>query len=99
MFVISDNEDTCIGMRLAGIEGVVANNREDFKNCLFDVLKDKEIAVLLVSNRFTKIADDLIADFKANHTLPILAEIPSADERGVGDKLSEYIREAIGINI
>ena len=32
MYLISDNTDTLTGMRLAGIEGVVAHSHEEVKN-------------------------------------------------------------------
>ena len=32
MFVISDNQDTCLGMQLAGVDGVIVNGVAEFQN-------------------------------------------------------------------
>jgi V/A-type H+-transporting ATPase subunit F len=34
MTAISDNQDLCIGMRLAGIEGIFVKNRSEMENAL-----------------------------------------------------------------
>jgi V/A-type H+-transporting ATPase subunit F len=39
MFLISDNIDTKIGMRLAGIDGIVVHGREEALNALQDAIK------------------------------------------------------------
>ena len=45
LFVISDNVDTQTGMRLAGTEGVVVHEREEFEEAVRTALNDKEIGV------------------------------------------------------
>ncbi len=40
MFVISDNVDTLTGMRLAGVDGVLAHTREEFSRALEAAVKD-----------------------------------------------------------
>ena len=100
MFLISDNEDTRIGMRLAGVEGVTVKNREEFEKHLSEVAEDKEISILLVTNPLTKTAGDIIDSFKLNNNSPLVVEIPGAAGRdGENDSITRYIREAIGLNI
>ena len=43
MYLISDNTDTLTGMRLAGIEGVVAHSHEEVKNALDTALSKKTL--------------------------------------------------------
>ena len=46
MFLISDNIDTCTGMRLAGVEGVVVHERDELKDALEKAIANKEIGIL-----------------------------------------------------
>ena len=51
MFLISDNVDTQTGMRLAGVEGVVVHEREELYDTLQKTLADKEIGIILLTER------------------------------------------------
>ena len=42
-FLISDNIDTLMGMRLSGIEGVVVHEKHEVKSALNQALSDSEI--------------------------------------------------------
>lgn len=52
MYLISDNVDTLTGMRLAGVEGAVVHEREELKAQLDKVLADKEIGIILLTEKF-----------------------------------------------
>ena len=50
-YLLSDNIDTKMGMRLAGIEGVVLHEAEEVQKELLRVMDDPEIGVVLMTNR------------------------------------------------
>ena len=54
MYLISDNIDTQTGMRLAGVDGVVVHEREELRTALETALADKEIGILLLTEKFGK---------------------------------------------
>lgn len=100
MYLISDNKDTYTGMRLAGVEGVVVHEREELKEALDTVFQDKEIGIVLLTEKFGKEFPDLIDDVKLNRRLPLLVEIP--DRHGTGRKenfITDYVSEAIGLKL
>ena len=49
MYLIRDNTDTLTGMRLAGVDGVIANEKETLEKALNEVLKDKNIGIILLT--------------------------------------------------
>lgn len=100
MYLISDNKDTYTGMRLAGVEGVVVHEREELKEALDAVFQDKEIGIVLLTEKFGKEFPNLIDDVKLNRRLPLLIEIP--DRHGTGRKenfITDYVSEAIGLRL
>jgi V/A-type H+-transporting ATPase subunit F len=100
MFVISDNIDTTTGLRLAGIEGVVVHEVEEVNEAINRALEDKEIGVLLITEKLGKLVKGVLSDIKMNYHLPIIVEIP--DRHGTGrtaDSITAYVREAIGLKI
>ena len=100
MFLISDNVDTLTGMRLAGIEGVVVHEKQEIKQALDEVLSQKDIGIILMTEKLGKEIPEIVDDIKLNRTFPLLLEIP--DRHGSGrrpDFITAYIYEAIGIKI
>lgn len=100
MYLISDNIDTYTGMRLAGIEGAVVHERAELKQELDKVLSDREIGIILLTEKFGKEFPEMIDDVKLNRKLPLIIEIP--DRHGTGRKpdfITDYVNEAIGLKL
>ena len=100
MYLISDNVDTYTGMRLAGVEGAVVHEKQELKEQIEQVLSDKEIGILLLTEKFGRDFPDVIDEVKLNHRLPLVVEVP--DRHGTGrapDFVTSYVNEAIGIKL
>lgn len=98
LFLISDNTDAMIGMRLAGIEGVRVTSAEESEKALDRVLSDEEIAVLLVTPGVEQLCPARLRELKQGNR-PLLVTIPDGEGNQSGDSVTEYIREAIGIQM
>lgn len=100
MFLISDNIDTRTGMRLAGVDGVVVHEKQEVKDALDKCLEDRDIGIILITEKLGKLVADEIDDIKLKYPLPLVVEIP--DRHGTGrtpDSITRYVREAIGLKI
>ena len=100
MHLISDNIDTYTGMRLAGVEGVVVHSREELKKALDEVLADREIGIVLLTEKFGRDYPDLVNQIKLDYKTPLFVEIP--DRHGTGRKpnfITDYVNEAIGLKL
>ena len=95
MYLISDNIDTQTGMRLAGVDGVVVHEREELRTALETALADKEIGILLLTEKFGREFPEIVDEVKLHHV-----EIP--DRHGTGRKpdfITSYVNEAIGLKL
>ena len=100
MYLISDNIDTLTGMRLAGIEGVIVREAYEVKKQLDKVTADKEIGVVLITEKLSKLVPEYIKDIKLNRRYPVIVDIP--DRHGTGrtpDFITSYVKEAIGLKL
>ncbi len=100
IFVISDNVDTLTGMRLAGVDGVLAHTREEFSRALALALKDPANGVVLLTEKFGRDFPDLVNGAKLATHLPLILDIP--DRHGSGrrpDFITGYVEEAIGLKL
>ena len=100
MYLISDNIDTCTGMRLAGIEGAVVHEKEELKAELNRVLADKEVAVVVLTEKFGQEFPEVIAEARQGRSLPLLIEIPDRHGTTRGENfITSYVNEAIGVKL
>lgn len=100
MYLISDNVDTYTGMRLAGVDGVVVHERDELREALEKVLKDKTIGIVLLTEKFGREFPEILDQFRLERQMPLLVEIP--DRHGTGRKkdfITSYVTEAIGLKL
>ena len=99
-FLISDNIDTHMGMRLAGIEGVVVHERQEVLEVLEKVLHREDVAVILMTTRLVETCPEVISELKLKLKKPLIEEIP--DRHGsakIGETIDRYVSEAIGVKL
>lgn len=99
-YLISDNVDTQVGMRLAGIEGVVVHEPNEVRSELSAAMEDKEIAVILMTEKLVKMCEELVYDYKLNRRQPLIVEIPDRHAASsITENISRYIESAIGLKL
>ena len=100
MFLLSNNPDTLTGMRLAGVEGRQIRESAEFLEAWNEVFTNKEIGILLITEKLSNEFEELINTIKISEKLPLIVSIP--DRHGTKrdkDFISKYIREAIGLKL
>ena len=100
MYLISDNIDTIVGMRLAGVEGSRVESKAQLKEELDKVIADKEVGIVLLTEKFAREYPDLVNKYKLEHKLPLFIVIP--DRHGTGRSpnfITDYVNEAIGLKL
>lgn len=99
-FLISDNRDTWVGMRLTGINGVLVRDRENALTAIKRAMKDEDIGILILTERVVDMAKEEVMELKLKCKTPLIVEIP--DRRGTSrdvDTISNYIKNSVGIRI
>lgn len=99
-FFISDNHDTWVGMRLAGMEGVLLHEKEEVLGVLKSATMDPEIGIIILTEKIVDLAPDVIMEYKVKSKKPLIIEIP--DRHGTtrgADVITSYIRDSVGIRI
>ena len=99
-FLISDNVDTKMGMRFAGIEGVVVHEEDEVRRELTKAIGREDIAVILMTEKLGSLCPDIVYDLKLNCKKPLIVEIP--DRHGNGrtkDSITKYVQDAIGVKL
>ena len=100
MYLLSDNVDTLIGMRMSGVDGIVLHEEQAVRSKLEELLQNDEIAVILITSALVNLIKETVYDLKLNRKKPLIIEIP--DRHGNGrskDSISKYVKESIGLDM
>ena len=97
---MSDNHDSLVGMRLAGIEGTLVHTPDETFDAIRKVLEMRDVAILAITEKAAEMAPDLIHQLRERGDLPLVVEIPDrfGTKRGP-DFLTRYVQEAIGVKM
>ncbi len=99
-FVISDNTDTAVGMRLAGFEGEVISERAAILKRLEQLVHDPQMAIVLMTTGVIRKVADVVSQYKLTLSRPLIVEIPDRDgSSGIGETINRYVSEAIGVKL
>lgn len=99
-FVITDSSDTLVGLRLAGIEGVLIGKGELANEAIQKATQDPDIGILLITERLAAQCSELLVPLKSTAHRPLVVEIPDRYSLGrTHDSIMRHIKEAIGVKI
>lgn len=99
MFLISADEDTLTGMRLAGVDGVLVKTTEDFISACEKAVKSEDIGILLITKTLGNLYPNEIVEIKKRSRV-LITEIPDMENpTSSTDSIKRYVRDAVGINI
>ena len=80
--------------------GVVVHTHDELKDALQKAISNKEIGIILLTEKFGREFPEIIDDVKLHHKTPLIIEIP--DRHGTGRKpdfITSYVNEAIGLKL
>lgn len=100
IYLLSDNTDTQMGLRLVGIEGQVIHDRRVLLQTLDALMLRHDIGIILITNKLIELAPEVISELKLKNHKQVILEIP--DRRGnsnLGQSIDAYISEAIGVKL
>ena len=99
-YLISDNIDTQMGLRLAGIDGVVVHTEEEISSALDRAMTMEDVGVVLMTELTVKKCREKVYRYKLTKALPLIVEIPDRHANShISDTISQYIKEAVGITL
>ena len=99
MFVISDDADTCVGMRLSGVFALLVTDKTQAYKAFKQAQQDPETSIIFITEKIRGFCPETIAEITAAGK-PIIMEIPDSKnaERTI-DSASDYLKNTVGISV
>lgn len=99
-FLISDNKDTYMGMRMAGIEGVIVHEAADVEAALAKAVADPQIGLVLITAKLVALCRNVVYDYKLRLHRPLIVEVSDRHGDGkVSESITRYVQEAVGLKL
>ena len=99
MFVISDDADTCVGMRLSGVFAMLVHDKEQALDALEKASSDPEAGIILITEKVKEFCPEMLKKINACGK-PIIMEIPdSRNSEKTIDSASDYLKNTVGISV
>ncbi|MEF9918009.1 MAG: V-type ATP synthase subunit F [Eubacterium sp.] len=97
-FIISENRDSYLGMKLTGIEGAYVRQPNEVEATFKKVLKDKDVGIIFLTEKAYFMIEDLVMESKKKNLFPLITVIPDRygyqREQGI---ITQYIKESVGL--
>ena len=96
---ICDN-DTAMGLRLAGIKDVFVPNNDAVK--IWNEISDREdIGIVFITEKIVEDIGKYLKDYRIRNNIPIIVEIPDKKGRKSEHKdfVSHLIKKAVGVEV
>ncbi|HNR67967.1 MAG TPA: V-type ATP synthase subunit F [bacterium] len=98
-FVIGD-EDTVLGFGLVGVKGHAVKNESEANNTLQEALKDKQIGIIIITERVAEWIRQFVDSYLFSTTFPLIVEIPDRSGPMEGRPgIRQMVNEAIGVKL
>ena len=97
-YLISENRDSYLGMKLAGIQGIYVRDVEGIEKAFNKAFKDPDIGIIYLTEKAYLMIEDLVLESKRKNIFPLITVIPDryGYERQQGI-ITQYIKESVGL--
>lgn len=98
-FLLTDDADALMGLRLAGIEGKLIKTAAEAVSEYERLKADPETGILLLTHGTACLFGDSLTEMKKQNR-PLIVQIPDTNpEHNPADAVADYIRDAVGVKI
>ena len=97
LMLITDNRDTAVGMRLAGVEYTLVQSAEECKTALYTLIEDGSTGIILITQSLYEQCADTVDEIKNTVRTPLITEIPDSDKPFNSNAITRYVSDAMGI--
>lgn len=98
-YLISDNHDTLVGMKMAGVSGEIIKDPQSIIEKIDALIDDPKVGIIVVTTEIKKKVEAAIIERKNMHTTTLFVEIPGPKDKISKDFITRYIRESIGLKL
>ena len=98
-FVLSDKPDVYLGMRLAGMDGAVVEDRNEALDRIRVIVAAKEVGILLITGELMDRCEPELTAIRQENRIQVMTRIYDRSGQSATKGLERYVHESLGINL
>lgn len=98
-YLISDNEETLLGMKMAGVSGELLTENLEILDRIDELILDPKIGIIILTHKTKEKIEEEVMKRKLQSKETLIVEIPGPRESIKSDFITKYIRESIGLKL
>ncbi|MBN2898188.1 MAG: V-type ATP synthase subunit F [Clostridia bacterium] len=98
-YLLTNNKDTLVGLRLAGVHGQLVHTAEELHASVQEKMSDKETGIIIISTDVVDYDRVMVMEAKLKSDDTLIIEIPSGQKMFDSDYITRYIKESIGVKL
>ncbi len=95
--LLTKDSDIINGLRLAGVEGVLCNNKKELVKNFDKYKKDPDIGIIILTRDAFEVIKDEVIEVKLSQKTPLVVTIPELGGKMEDDFILKYVKESVGI--
>ena len=96
IFLVTSDEDTLAGLRLAGVDGALVSSEDEFLSQLSSAVSDSETGVLFIGSALAEKYPHVLTSLREN-TGTVITEIPDMNSGVRKSSVAAYVKNTVGI--
>ena len=98
-FVIGD-EDTVLGLGMAGVSGRVANSAAEAQDAFTDTISNGEVGIIIITEAVAEMIRTTVDRYIFTQSFPLIVEIPDRTGKLPGKPgIRELVNKTIGLKL
>lgn len=98
-YLISDNEETLVGMQMAGIQGEILTEPDLVLKKMDSLIAQADIGIIILTQNIKSLIEEEVMKRKMVSRQTLIVEIPGPNDKSQPDFITRYIRDSIGLKL
>lgn len=97
--VLADQKETIVGLRLAGIEGILINDTQEVIPKVKVLINDSSVGTIMITQALFKANQEALLEIKLKLKEKMIIKIPGFNEKMEESLIYDHIKDSVGLKL
>lgn len=97
--VLASQKETIVGLRLAGIQGILIKDAKKVIPRVEELINDSSIGTIMITQELFKVNQEALLEIKFKLKEKMIIKIPGFNEKMEESLIYDHIRDSVGLKL